>query len=235
MRCDRFGRVAVGLGALAALALVGCACFVRRPAEPAKEPTRALSDLILPTKKASRFLTGRHFVTNWLVLGPFTFGEDDFGGEHQQAAADKEFMPDEGALDGTQKAPKGTAWKEKDFKGDIQAGRADLDTFYKKIEHAAAYAVCWLHSPEAVPDAKILVGSDDYITVWVNGKRVHHYKEKRRSSEWDQDTVEKVALNKGYNHIVVKCVDVVFDWEFYFRLTDKNNRPIIVKPRVQRK
>ena len=192
-------------------------------------PTKAASELVPPTAKSSIFLTQKHFVTHWLVLGPFQFGEADFGGDQQQAAADKEFMPDEAALDGTQPAPKGTTWQEKDFRGDFQAGRIDLDGLYGTPDHAAAYAVAWLDCPEAIPDACLLVGSDDYITVWLNGKLVHAYKEKRRASEWDQDKVEGLSLRKGWNRVAVKCVDVVFDWEFYLRFADKEGRPIAVK------
>jgi len=219
-------RVATVL-ALLALAVTGC----HRMAGTAmtKEPMRAVSELIPPSEQAGQFLTAKHFVTHWLVLGPFQFAEGDFGGDQQQAAADKEFMPDEGALDGTQPAPQGASWKEKDFKGDFQAGRVDLDGFYGTPDHAAAYAVAWLHCPEAIPNARLLVGSDDYIKVWINGKLVHAYKEKRRASEWDQDKIENVALQRGYNRVVVKCVDVVVDWDFYFRLADKDGRPITVK------
>jgi hypothetical protein len=70
----------------------------------------------------------------------------------------------------------GDKWREKDFKGDFQAGRVNLDAFYNAIDHAAAYAVCWLYAPQDIPNAKILVGSDDYIKVWVNGKLVHEDK-----------------------------------------------------------
>lgn len=221
----RIGRL-LALGALAGA--LGCQSLGRVAAR--KEPTQAVSDLIPPTAKSSAFLTEKHFVTSWLVLGPFQFGESDFGGDQQQPAADKEFVANEGALDGTQSPPKGAAWQAKDFKGDFQAGKIDLDGLYNKPDHAAAYAVSWLHCPEAVRDATLLVGSDDYIKVWLNGALVHAYKEKRRASEWDQDKA-KVSLLKGDNRVVVKCVDVVFDWDFYLRFADKDGRPIAVKAR----
>ena len=140
------------------------------------EPTKAISVLVLPDKDASPFLSEDNFVTKWLVLGPFTFTESDFGGDQQQAAVDKEFMPAEGALDGTQKAPKGTSWKEQQFKEGIQAGQCDLDGLYGGIEHAAAYAVAWVKCPKDLKGVKLYTGSDDYIKVWINGKLVHTYK-----------------------------------------------------------
>ena len=231
MLSRRIANVLVAAVAGAAVLAAGCAGFGTFGGRPA-EPTQAISDLALPSAKTSRFLTQKHFVTQWLVLGPFAFAEADFGGDQQQAATDNAFMPREASLDGTQTPPEGATWRARNFQGDFQAGRVDLDALYKTPEHAAAYAVAWLHCPEAVSDAKLLMGSDDYLKVWINGKLVHTYKEKRRASEWDQDTIDGIKLRKGYNHVVVKCVDVVFDWEFYFRLTDKDGRPITVTART---
>jgi hypothetical protein len=170
---------------------------------------KAVSTLVMPAAGASPFLTEANFVTNWLVLGPFTFGEGDFGGDQQTAAANKEFMPNEGDLDGTQEAPAKTKWQEKQFKEGAQAGAVDLDALFGGIDHAAAYCVANLDCPEDLKDAKMLTGSDDYIKVWINGKQVHSYNKERRGSDWDQDTVKGIELKKGMNRVVVKCTDVV--------------------------
>jgi hypothetical protein len=223
MTRHRILHVASAVAMLAAAGLAGCDSGAQAPEIT---PTKAVSQLALPTGEGSLFLTDKHFVTKWLVLGPFQFEAGDFGGEQQQAATDKEFVPNEAALDGTQPAPKGTTWQEKDFQGDERPGRVNLDALYSGIEHAAAYAVCWLHCPKDVPDAKILAGSDDYLKIWVNGKLVHTYKAQRRPGEPDQDEASGVALRQGYNRVVVKCVDVVLDWDFYFRLTNKDGRPV---------
>ena len=198
-------------------------------AAPAAVPTKAVSLLVPPGDTTSPFLTEEDFVTKWLVLGPFTFGENDFGGGQQQAAAKKEFMPNEAALDGTQKGPEGTEWKEKQFTKGTQAGEVNLDAFYNSIDHAAAYAVAWVIAPADMTNVKMLVGSDDYITVWLNGKQVLSYDKERRGSDWDQDKATGLTLNKGVNRIVVKCVDVVSDYNFYLRLATKDDMPIAVK------
>lgn len=198
---------------------------------PAMAPAAkgATSELVPPTAAASSFLTEKDFVMDWLVLGPFEFKSTDFGGDQQQAAADKEFMSNEGALDGTQPAPPGTSWKALHFTGDANVGQVDLDKLYKAIDHANAYAVAWLDCPQEIKDAKLCVGSDDYLKVWINGKLVHTYKTERRASTADQDVVPGIALKKGLNRIVVKCVDVVLAWDFYFRLTDSKGKPMTVK------
>ena len=191
----------------------------------------AYMNLVLSTPETAPSVTEKHFVTNWMLLGPFSFKEGDFGGDQQQASINKEFMPNEGALDGTQKPPAGAAWKSMQFTSSDPAGMVDLDSVYGEIDHVTVYAVAWLDCPQDLPNAKLYVGSDDYIKVWINGRLVHTYNKERRAGERDQDVVGSVALQKGPNRIVVKCVDVVLGWNFYFRLTDAQGRPILVKPR----
>jgi len=214
--------------AAGAWTLGGCELAADRPAVM-KAPTQAVSELVLPTEKTGPTVTEKDFVMNWLVLGPITFGESDFGGGHQQPAADHAFLKGEGNLDGSQQAPPGAAWQEKRFAGNGQDGQVDLDALYNGAEHAAAYAVAWLKCPREVRDAKLCVGSDDYIKVWINGKLVHTYKTERRAGTPDQDVVGGIRLNQGYNRVVVKCVDVVLGWNFYFRLSGAEGRPIAVQ------
>ena len=192
-------------------------------------PTKAISDL---SSTGAGAVTKDHFVTKWLLLGPFKFTVDDFGGDQQQAAIDKAFVPDEAGLNGLQIPPKPAAWSEKQFSDEDEMGRVDLDGAFGGIDHAAAYAVSWVYCSEEIASGNLLVGSDDYITVWINGKAVHTYKTERRSGEADLDKIEKITLRKGYNRIVVKCVDVVFGWDFFLHFTDKDGKPIAVKPRV---
>ena len=205
-------------------ALGGCAVYEE------VAPTRAISDL---SAKGAVAVTEEHFVTNWLVLGPFEFKAADFGGDQQQGAADKAFVPDEARLNGLQIPAKPAAWTEKQFGDDSAIGRIDLDGVFGGIDHAAAYAVSWVHCSEEIAGASLLVGSDDYIVVWINGKAVHTYKTKRRAGEADQDKIENITLRKGHNRIVVKCVDVVVGWNFFLRFVDKDGKSIAVKARTR--
>jgi len=227
------GMVAAG-GMLIGLA-AGCEAQKAQPSAakaPAAAPVAPVSELVLPAPGASAVLTEANFVMNWRVLGPFKFKETDFAGEHQQASADHPFVPNEGQLAGTQEAPAGTSWQNVLFKGEAQAGQVNLDALYGGAEYVAAYAVAWLDCPQVVPDAKLYVGSDDYIKVWVNGECVHTFKTARRASSPDQDVVPNIRLKKGLNRIVVKCVDIVFDFDFYFRLTDAKGGPMAVKTKA---
>ena len=228
--CRQIRRAGMVLLLVAGMAMPGCGAIKNIEGLGEITPTRAISDVVLPAAEAAE-LGDEHFVTNWLLLGPFTFKAEDFGGEQQQAAAASEFMPDEDGLNGTQDAPKGTAWKEQKFTDPSSTGCVDFDVVYPDTEHAAAYAVAWLSASEDISDAKLLIGSDDYIIVWINGKKVHTYADQRRAAQADQDSAAGISLKKGTNRIVVKCVDVVYGWQFFLRLTDKDGKPIAVKAR----
>jgi hypothetical protein len=218
MRSSNFASIIV-LGALGMLCLTGCA-------NKAATNPQATSTLVPPSAAAPAPLGESRFVTKWLVLGPITFAAGDYGGDQQQAATEHVFIGEEFALDGT-RAPKGMKWQAKDFKGG--EGKIDLDALYNQADHAAAYAVAWVECPQDIPDAKLLVGSDDYLKVWINGKLVHTFKTERRAGEADQDVVSQIHMKKGLNRIVVKCVDVVLDWNFFLRFATTDSKAIGVK------
>lgn len=196
--------------------------------DPAFDPAsaRPISSLLLPPRAYASFMDSR-FVTKWLLLGPFRFKDTDFGGEQQQPAIEHPFMPDEAMLDGTQPAPDGAGWRPNRFRGGHIAGMVDLDAFFDTPEHAAAYAVTWIDSPRDM-DVRMLVGSDDYARIWINGEHVHTYAMRRRNARPDQDAVT-VTLKKGLNRVVVKSVDVVYDWCFFLRFTTPTGRRSIVQ------
>jgi len=228
--CGQIRRAGIVLLLTALFAMPGCGSVPDLFGGGEITPTQAISDLVLPPVEVAE-ATDEHFVMNWLLLGPFTFSADEFGGDQQQAAADKAFMPDEAGLNGAQDAPGETTWQEKVFASANGDGQIYLDGLYARVDHAAAYAVGWVHCGEPIANARLLVGSDDYITVWINGECVLSYKEQRRAGEADQDVVEGITLRQGYNRIVVKCVDVVRGWNFYLRFADKDSKAFVVKPR----
>jgi len=213
------------------VALSVFSAFPLRAADPAakdakpKTVKKAAVELVLPAKKVT-FLDAKHFVCNWLLLGPIRFGESDFGGNEQNASIDKEFVSKEADLDGTQEAPKGAKWEAKDFSG---AGGIPGEIDLGLPEHAVMYAVTWVNCPEELNDVKLMVGSDDYIKVWINGKLMHTYKETFRGGEADQDVVSGVKLQKGENRVVVKCVNVGGAWNFYLRFADKDDKSFVFK------
>jgi hypothetical protein len=208
------------------VAILALTLLMAMPVRAADEAAaaKATSTLVVPAQKAT-IPEVKHFITKWMVLGPFTFGENEFGGYPQTGAVDKEFMPKEADMDGTQAAPKGAKWQTKSFNDTDSPGKVDLG----EAEHVATYAVAWVECPEEIKDAKLLVGCDDFVKIWINGKQVYTYKTECRAGEADQETVKDITLNKGVNRIVVKCVNILGAYDFFVRFTDKNGYPYSVK------
>ena len=92
-----------------------------------------------------------------------------------------------------------------------QHGRMNLDRLYSPNTDVVAYGYAEVESA-ADRDAELLVGSDDTIAIWVNGKKVHET-QGDRGWNYDQDKVQ-VHLNKGANHLLVRCGNSAGPWEF---------------------
>ncbi len=71
----------------------------------------------------------------------------------------------------------------------------------KNTDDMAAYALVYVRSPKEQP-GKMLLGSDDTITVWLNGKLVHDNPMLRTGKE-DQDEVP-VIWPQGWNTVLIK-------------------------------
>ena len=181
------------------------------------EPTLAVNKLGR-SKPKLLFASSRYFIRNWALLGPFYFEPKDLKDGETGSIMEKRFVQDEANLEPVegQEVADGRKWLCYTPLGD-RPEVIDLDAFYQKLDNAVVYAVAHVHSPEPVRDAVLLCGSDDYLRVWINGQLVHTYNEKRRGTEADSDVVRGVDLKKGWNKVVVKCVDILFDWTFCLR------------------
>jgi serine/threonine protein kinase len=103
-------------------------------------------------------------------------------------------------------------------KGDPnQYGRVRLHTLLNPRVNVVAYGFAEITSASD-RDADLLLGSDDTIAVWVNGKQVFAFNS-ARSWKHDQNRV-KVRLKKGKNAILVRCGNVQGDWEFSVSVSD---------------
>ena len=69
--------------------------------------------------------------------------------------------------------------------------------------------------------ARMLVGSDDGVRIWVNGEIVHSNPVFRGAAP-DQDDVP-VSLRKGWNKVLVKVLQGGGGWGFYLRFADPMN------------
>ena len=150
-------------------------------------------------------------LASWRVVGAFLIG-------------DKDPFPIDRPVDLTAKYldRKGqpTFWKPAVPVDD--QGTIDLGQIYSKDDKLAAFGYTEIPSP-ASRTAKMLIGSDDTLTVWLNGKTVYDYRE-HRSYGPGTDHVD-VSLNKGINRIVIKCGNVNGEWKFSVALSEDPARP----------
>jgi putative heme-binding domain-containing protein len=92
----------------------------------------------------------------------------------------------------------------------------NLGKLYGTDADVAAFGVAAVESPEDRP-AQLVVGSDDTLTVWFNGRRVYDF-DRRRSFKPDSERVE-VKLRKGANRLVIKCGNRGGPWQYAVALT----------------
>ena len=95
-------------------------------------------------------------------------------------------------------------------------GTIDLGQLYGRDDKLAAFGYSEVPSP-AARSARMLIGSDDTLTVWLNGKTVYDFRG-NRSHGPATDRVD-VSLVEGINRIVVKCGNINGEWKFSLALT----------------
>ncbi len=139
----------------------------------------------------------------WLVSGPYPLAPNerhDFG---------PEFPPERDRGGGWGPVPPGS------YAGD---GFFDLRKVLGKDSWAAGYARTWLFS-ERRTRARLLLGADDTVVVWLNGKLAlkragKHGHRQAHQNRWSAD----VELSEGLNEVLLKVVQEKGTWGFYFRV-----------------
>lgn len=172
------------------------------------------------------FLQPRSFVTSWYMYGPFLF---TLGAEEEAQMVHHPFMQEERLL-----SLDGKPARLVDASGDDPMGSVNLTkVFGNACNHSAIYAVTCIYADQEMNNLTLYAGSDDYIKVWINGVLVHTYNRNGRSGKWDQDVVPGIKLRAGANLIVVKSINLVDQWMFFFRLADSNGEPLEFIPARQ--
>jgi putative membrane-bound dehydrogenase-like protein len=90
-------------------------------------------------------------------------------------------------------------------------GMIDLAARYTPNTDVVAYGYAEVES-SAARDAQVLIGSDDSIIVWLNGKKVHEHPDDRAWAH-DQDKVN-VKLAAGKNQFLIKCGNHGGPWAY---------------------
>ncbi len=92
-----------------------------------------------------------------------------------------------------------------------QDGLIDLGAMYSQEQNQSAFGYAEVSSP-ARGKGRLLVGSDDNITIWLNGKRVLE-SNNPRSYAPAQDRVD-VTFEQGANRLLVLCGNGSDQWKF---------------------
>jgi hypothetical protein len=188
---------------------------------------RNINEVVSNDISGNGFLTNINFVTRWNILGPFPYKAEKLDDNKIKAVLHSKLIADEKKLTGGEKVKAPLKWQLARFEAPKKPGEINLRSFFKdKNENLAAYAVTYLSCKKALSSLTLYTGSSGYIKVWINHQLVHAYDHTKRKGEWDQDVIKNIKLRKGYNLIVVKCVAIEKDWNFYLRLADAKNLPL---------
>jgi len=199
--------------------------------EPAEQKRLNINEVIIQDKNGSRFLSRDSFVTRWNILGSFDYNPEDFKKNGLGGVLHYEFIQNEKNLTGRESGGKNVNWQLVRFETEKYPGKIDIDRIYKNSgKHSAVYAVTYLHCSKPLNNLILYTGSAGYLKVWVNNKLVHAFNREIRAGKWDQDVVRGIKLQKGYNLVVVKCISVSNEWNFYFRLATEEDIPLKFMP-----
>jgi putative membrane-bound dehydrogenase-like protein len=112
-----------------------------------------------------------------------------------------------------------------------QYGRVNLFARFNPNQQVEAYGFAEIEST-AARDATLQVGSDDTITIWLNGVKVHEHLDDRGWAH-DQDRVH-VKLHAGKNRLLVKCSNSGGPWDFSVAVTAEVDRYDFLKGAAQK-
>jgi hypothetical protein len=125
------------------------------------------------------------FITTWLLLAPIPLEENQRGAD----ALNREHIPGEARLrprpgDRVRVGDQELLWREyraRDYFFDFN------DFLGDKTDDSVGYAVCYIHAPVEVRDARLKIGCDDQARVYLNGQEVFQ-QDQARALKRDQDS-----------------------------------------------
>jgi hypothetical protein len=164
------------------------------PADAPPEPVESLS----PAPPLGAFGKSRSrdhknaFIKTWQLIGPFPNRND--------RGLDDRFGPEEGPVDLAREFD-GRDGKVRWRACPGDADQVDLVRIFGAADNSVFYAVCWVR-PHGPSHARLAVGSDDGVKVWLNRKLlfVDHA---HRAVSPGQD-MRRIDLEPGWNELLVK-------------------------------
>lgn len=156
-----------------------------------------------------RFIPGDAYINQWMVAGPFSQEGKDAGELFEYP-----FLPETD--------PGKAGWKPVFPEGENQSWMVDFTQLFKR-ENVAAYLQTNIISPEE-QEAKLLVGSDDGIKVWLNNILVHQ-KNVERAFRAGEDTCA-IHLKEGANTLLMKITQGRGGWAASAVVCDQDGQPL---------
>ncbi len=144
-------------------------------------------------------------INSWRVVGPFPINADPgiCAGKPAEPSASYE------GKDGRR-----VSWRTVELAD--KRGQVDLGRTYSYDDDLAAYGYAEVESPSA-RTAQMAIGSDDTLTVWLNGREVYRFSD-RRGFDHEQARFD-VHLRKGINRVLIHCGNRGGPWQFALAVT----------------
>lgn len=179
------------------------------------QPSRALTDRLCTVGTGRRYRT----LGSWQVLGPFHL-EDRF--DPKKVLSTK--LPGEGeAIKGDPSPDSRYTLEDKrvlDWRTTVSADASGFVNLGKALErdhHAVAYVTRKIESKTA-RRARLRLGVDYWMTVWVNGRRVYHLNQGHGAPLPNRHRVD-IDLKKGINTITIKVLSGSKGFGFWANLS----------------
>lgn len=112
------------------------------------------------------------------------------------------------------KEGKTVRWREAETR---TSGMLDFRRNFGMNSGVVGYAITCVYAPKAI-DTVLLLGSDETVTVWLNGTEIHKKRTYRRITP-DADTIP-CQLKAGWNEVVCSIEQNSWTWALYLRFTD---------------
>jgi len=162
------------------------------------------------------------YLRDWLIIGPFAYTFDNTGNTGSTYNAfHYDFLKGEATIKPrASEVTEGKTWTQYNSSGDL----INFNSIFSPNQYVIAYAFAYLYSPNN-QSAKLKIGSDDGIKVFLNGQKVADYYVWRGAAP-DQNTID-INLQSGINTLLVKVQEGYGDWGFYARITDASGKDIL--------
>ena len=150
------------------------------------------------------------YIRTWELSGPYSVS-----GKNYDALFDIPFAPEEGKP--------GVKWIPAPLSADPKRPYViDLLKIFGG-EQCVAYARCYVYSP-VQQKARLELGSDDGVKVWLNGKLVYSLNVARPLTPNSDKT--DIVLNQGWNPLMMKITQNNQGWEFCVRIVTLDGKMI---------